>query len=312
VKPMPRVSVGIPVYNGERYLRTAVDSVLQQDYEDLELILCDNVSTDGTGEICREYEASDRRVRYVRNERNIGAVPNFNRVFELSRGEFFKWLPYDDTCSPTFLRRAVEVFDEVSNGVSLVFPYCAIIGGEGEFHTHLIEDVATTAARPYQRLWKVLLRRRSAQALCGLIRATHLRKTKLRGSYVMDDMGLLAELSMIGGFVQIPEVLLQIRAHSGNARMLYASTRSHAVWLDPANAASTLMLGPQTRLFLESFRSVVHVPIRPLDRLLCFLSVPAAYCDRVLRDGTRGWRKRILPEAPQPDGTGRTDASSCH
>jgi len=292
---IPRVSIGIPVYNGERYLPAAVESVLTQEFEDLELILCDNASTDRTPEICREYASADRRVRYFRNNVNIGAVPNFNRVFSLARGEFFKWLPYDDLCYPAFLRRCIEVFEHMPGSTSLAFPLCEIIDENGDFRTDLVEDVETAAPRPHRRLWRVLLRRRSAQALCGLIRSVHLRRTQLRGSYVLDDMGLLAELSLIGSFVQIPEVLLKIRAHAANARTVYTDTRSHAIWLDPANAKRGPVLNPNVRLFLECFRSIVHVPIHPLDKLLCCLSVPVAYADRGLRDWSRGWRRRLAP-----------------
>jgi len=210
---MPRVSVGIPVRNAERYLRTAVDSVLCQDYQDFELILSDNASTDRTPEICREYAASDRRVRYFRNEVNIGAVPNFNRLFHLAGGEFFKWLPADDACYPSLLRRAVEVFDAAPASVALVYPWCEMIDEQGRYHGRLDEPVETRSRQPHRRLRKVLVKRSSAAALGGLIRSEHLRRTRLRGSYAMDDMGLLAELALVGEFWMIPEVLLKVRVH---------------------------------------------------------------------------------------------------
>src|SRR5438128_542667 len=75
----PRVSIGLPVYNGERYLRLALDSLLSQTFTDFELIISDNASTDGTTEICRAYAARDARIRYSRLEHNIGGSPNFNR-----------------------------------------------------------------------------------------------------------------------------------------------------------------------------------------------------------------------------------------
>src|SRR5436190_12174806 len=94
----PIVSIGLPVFNGERYLRQALDSLLGQDFQDFELIISDNASTDRTAEICRAYVAKDRRIRYYRNESNIGSAPNYRRVFELARGEFFKWCSHDDVC----------------------------------------------------------------------------------------------------------------------------------------------------------------------------------------------------------------------
>src|SRR5262245_17750978 len=99
----PTVSVGVPVYNGERYLDKALSSILRQDFEDFELIISDNASTDGTAEICKAYADKDRRIRYHRNTSNIGAAPNYNQTFEMARGEYFKWCAHDDICYPTFL-----------------------------------------------------------------------------------------------------------------------------------------------------------------------------------------------------------------
>src|SRR5689334_18309225 len=107
----PKLSVGLPVYNGEAYLRTALESIVTQDYQDFELIISDNASQDGTAAICREYAQRDKRIRYYREEANRGGARNLNRVFELSRGKYFKWAAHDDVCLPGFFRRCVEVFD---------------------------------------------------------------------------------------------------------------------------------------------------------------------------------------------------------
>lgn len=280
-KALPLISVGIPVYNGEKYLQNAVDSVLRQDYENFELIISDNASTDATHEICSEYAAKDKRVRYVRNQVNIGAVPNFNRVFDLARGEFFKWLSHDDECYPTMLRRCAELLDGAPDSVVLVYTLCEMIDANGNFRGPLIEDVKTSAPRPDQRLRRVLFKRTSAQALCGLIRSRYLRQTRLRGSFVKDDCALLAELSMLGAFWEIPEVLLKIRIHPANAVRSHASLQSFTAWLDPANSGKAFVLPPEITLVLEGFRSVGHLPLRPVDRILCYMTA-LAYCVRPL------------------------------
>src|SRR5215469_6919606 len=107
----PKVSIGMPVYNGANYLRSSVPSLLAQDYEDFELLISDNASTDETESICRELAESDGRIRYFRNERNVGAAQNYNKVFRLASGTFFKWAAHDDECHPTMLRRCVEVLE---------------------------------------------------------------------------------------------------------------------------------------------------------------------------------------------------------
>ena len=107
----PRVSVGMRVYNGERFLRPAIESVLAQTDTDFELIISDNASTDATSEICRAYAARDPRIRYVRNATNIGAVRNFNRAFQLSTAEYYKLANADDVCAPTLMERCAAVLD---------------------------------------------------------------------------------------------------------------------------------------------------------------------------------------------------------
>jgi len=126
----PRVSIGVPVYNGESYLACALDSMLGQTYGDFELIISDNASTDRTPEICRQYAARDPRVRYLREEQNRGLAWNFNRVVEVSRGDYFKWAAYDDVCAPSFLARTVEVLDNDPH-VILATSVAALIDAQG-------------------------------------------------------------------------------------------------------------------------------------------------------------------------------------
>src|ERR1051325_12180076 len=87
----PRLTIGLPVYSGEKYVAEPLDALLGQTFTDFELIISDNASTDRTGSICRRYEQQDPRVRYVRQPRYIGLSPNHNFVAAQARGELFKW-----------------------------------------------------------------------------------------------------------------------------------------------------------------------------------------------------------------------------
>src|SRR5687768_11197719 len=107
----PRLSIGLPVYNGERYLQGAIESLLSQTFDDFELIICDNASTDRTQSICTAFAARDPRVRYFRNDRNVGAAGNFNLAFRRSRGRYFKWAAHDDLHEPDYLARCVAALD---------------------------------------------------------------------------------------------------------------------------------------------------------------------------------------------------------
>jgi glycosyltransferase involved in cell wall biosynthesis len=290
----PLISVGLPVYNGERYLRHAVSSVLSQDFEDFELIISDNASTDATHDICAEYAAADKRVRYFRHASNIGPVPNFNHVFSLAKGQFFKWLSCDDECCPGMLRRCAEVMETAPSRVALVYPQGEVIDEQGKPRGTMLEHVGTRGLRPHQRLSWTLFKHGSAIALCGLIRSSALKRTRLRGSFVMDDCALLAELAMLGEIWEMPDVLLRIRIHPGNALTSCDGTPSLMAWLDPENKRKVFFLPPRPRFALEMFRSVSYLPMRPLDKLLCYAVILPSYCGRPVRNMCGRQKRRFL------------------
>ena len=107
--PGAQVAIGLPVYNGARYLTEAIESILAQTYSDFELIISDNASTDETEAICRHYAVQDQRIRYVRNAENIGGLANFNHTFRLSNHPLFKWTAADDAYHPEYLERSVRL-----------------------------------------------------------------------------------------------------------------------------------------------------------------------------------------------------------
>ena len=107
----PLVSIGLPVFNGDRFLRESIDSLLAQSFSDFELVISDNASTDDTSAICEEYERADSRIRYVRNKTNIGGFRNHNKVFELSTGKYFAWASHDDIRLPKYIESCVEVLE---------------------------------------------------------------------------------------------------------------------------------------------------------------------------------------------------------
>src|SRR4051794_28879290 len=127
----PRVSIGLPVYNGSRYIREAVAAHLSQTWEDFELIISDNTSTDDTFDICTQYARQDKRVRVIRQPRNCGVNRNHLHVFHMARGEYFRWASVDDIPSGDLVRHAVSVLDEDPALVAYV-PESANIDEAGE------------------------------------------------------------------------------------------------------------------------------------------------------------------------------------
>ena len=124
------VSIGLPVYNGENYLSAAIESIAAQTFQDFELIISDNDSTDRTPEICRHYMMQDKRIRYFRNKRNLGAAPNYNRTYELSQGQYFKWTAHDDIICPDFLAKCVVALEAEPEAVCVGAAPWALVARE--------------------------------------------------------------------------------------------------------------------------------------------------------------------------------------
>ena len=148
----PCVSIGLPVYNAQTHLRQSLDSILTQSFEDFELIISDNASTDKTREICREYADKDPRIRFYSQEINRGAAFNMNRVVELSRGKYFKLAADDDICGPDYLKHCVEVFDRAPCHVVLCYPKTVLIDGHGREIERYEDRMDIRFHKPAQRL----------------------------------------------------------------------------------------------------------------------------------------------------------------
>ena len=112
IESSPKVSIGVPVYNGEGYVKGAIDSLLAQTFDDFELIISDNASTDNTEQICRDYAERDPRIRYIRQSENIGPGANFKFVLDQAVGRYFMWAAADDRREPCFLEMTVRVLEE--------------------------------------------------------------------------------------------------------------------------------------------------------------------------------------------------------
>lgn len=146
----PLVTVGIPVYNDEKYVTAAVSDILSQSYTNLEIIISDNCSTDRSGEICKGLAENDRRVTYLRQSVNIGAVSNLEFLLRQANGKYFMWAASDDRWDPEFVGRMVQALEGNSDSI-LAFCRYAEIDEEGlSFSENLDLDFSGDSA--FQRL----------------------------------------------------------------------------------------------------------------------------------------------------------------
>lgn len=262
VERTPKVSIGLPVYNGEAYLGAAIRSIIDQTFEDWELIICDNASTDGTMAICEKFAANDDRIHYHRNTVNIGAAPNFNKAFEMARGTYFKWAAHDDLCHPEFLQQCVDILERDPESV-LAYPLAQIIDADGKLQEVYTEEQPTHDADPVIRFRGLTGSHRCFQVF-GLIRRSTLQNTPLIGSFARSDAILLCWLGIRGRFSKINNVLFFPRRHQAQSMAMLADKKrkkaadyiAYSEWFDPR--LRNKMVFPWWRSWLELTRCVVR------------------------------------------------------
>jgi glycosyltransferase involved in cell wall biosynthesis len=267
---MPRVSIGLPVYNGENFLEAALTSLLDQTFEDFELIISDNASTDKTEEVCRSFVARDKRIRYFRNETNLGASYNFNRVFELSSAEYFKWAAHDDVCARTFLEKMVSMLDR-DPSVVLCFSKTKFVNDAGQFLKDYSYNLRVNSAKPHQRFIDLAIRDHIVVEIFGVIRADALRRTPLIANYAGSDRVLLGELALSGRFFEVPEYLFLHREHSLRSTEVFPSLHSATQWFDPGRTG--VIVFPTWRILLEHLASIRRSSLGLADRVTCYLEM---------------------------------------
>ena len=300
---MRKVTIGIPVHNGAHYLTVAIDSILAQTYGDFDLLISDNASTDDTQSICRAYAAKDRRIRYFRQPRNLGAAANFNVLVEMSESPYFKWAAHDDIVAPGFLAACVEVLDRdpmvvvASPASSLIdetgspLPYSPERGGMidsmGVCWPKLPEkNDRLSACDPTLRFEAVLLNMVMCIEIFGLIRRSALLRTSLQGPFAGADKVLLAQLSLLGTFWLGEETLFFRRCHP---RQFSAATSAayRAAWFSGRRDS---LLFQQVKLLLGYCRALNITELTIMQRCACLQAI-------VRRAVLRGqhWRRLTVP-----------------
>jgi glycosyltransferase involved in cell wall biosynthesis len=252
----PLLSIGLFLYNGDRFLESAIDSILNQTFRDFELIISDNCSTDGSGEICRRFAAHDSRIRYYRAEHNMSAGWNLRNVYFKAIGKYFKWATHDDMIQPDFLRLCIDAL-EADDSLVVAHTLTRCIDESGQFVESNEERLRTSSLDPVVRARDLLLKGHGGSPIAGLIRLDALHKLPPRGSYAYSDRVLLLQLGLLGRFYEVPE-------------HLSISTRHKEETVSPLRERNRKPLFSEWNAAKEFALSVARSPLTRGQRLRCY------------------------------------------
>jgi GT2 family glycosyltransferase len=252
----PLVSVLLPVHNAERYLALAIESVLEQSYGDLELLVLDDGSTDGSREIIERYAADDARIR-VTSRAHRGVAATLNEGLGQARAELVARMDGDDVAMPQRLARQVEWLRADPACVVLGTSFVAIDedGREGRTHHCFVNDVTIRHALPLHPCipHPTAMFRRSVVVAAGGYRA----------DYAMtEDYDLWRRLAHVGRLHNLPEPLLRYRETATQLSTVRASTQAATAEWIRSELWEDDVLAPYRRISLRTLRRLPgeHLP----------------------------------------------------
>lgn len=296
---MSKITIGLPVFNGADYISEAIDSILAQTFTDFELYISDNVSDDGTAEICRGFARRDRRIRYLRQPHNVCTADNYNLLFGHGTGRYFKWAAHEDILHPRFLEVAAGILDwhpqvvlaspasQLIDERGQVLPFSPEGGGvvdqAGVCWPRLPEkNYGLTAGDPARRFEAVMLETVMCVEVFGLMRRSALMRTSLHGAFGGSDKVLLAQMALLGPFWLGSEVLFARRCHPGQfSANGNDDDRAHGFF-----GRRDSLLKQQLKLLIAYCRTAGMYDLSPRQRAIC----AAAIARRALHRGHQGQR----------------------
>jgi glycosyltransferase involved in cell wall biosynthesis len=281
VSDLPLVTIGLPVYNGERVVERALDSILAQTYPNLEVLVSDNCSTDNTEEVCRSYANQDDRVRYSRTERNLGAAGNYTRLAQLAGGRYFKWISHDDWIASDFVTRCVAVAEQDPEIIT-VAPVVQIV----DEHGAVLQSVRSYVGRGEWSADRLQQYRQMMHELAycethsdgyfmvayeyGLHRVDLLRRTRLELPFISSDYVLAAELSLFGRLAFLDEPLSRfvVSTSPESTSANFSSWDPMAIqrMLDPSRATPWRVRVSTRQRHVEHLRAVLRSPLSPTQK----------------------------------------------
>jgi len=262
----PRVSIGMPVYNGEKYLEEAICSNLEQTYEDFHLYIADNASTDRTEEICRDFAAKDKRIKYIRNECNLGASKNYTICFEPAESEYFRWSNADDVIEKTLIEQCINFLDENQDYV-LVYGKTKLIDLDGNLIEKYDDMLNLEQDSAYDRFMSFYSNVGFSNVLYGLIKRAQLSKTALLGNYTASDINLIGELALYGKYKELDDYLFNRRMHPEACGWDPSDRDMQKEFWDPGKKSCRY---DKMRSYYEYYKSVVRAPLNYSEKSKLF------------------------------------------
>jgi glycosyltransferase involved in cell wall biosynthesis len=287
--------VCLPVYNGETYINDAIRSIGAQTYADIEVIISDNASTDGTQALCREAGTHDSRIRYVRSDTNRGLAWNYNRAFALATGRYLVWLAHDDLLEPDYLRQCVEGLQQDADTL-LCFTNANYIDDAGHVRQRMDLTNPGAAATPSERLHHILYDHR-CDPIYGLMKVAYLKQTRLHAGYADSDRVLLAEMGLRGRFHKLPDYLFSRRLHALQTTACKDRWERTLIF-DPSKAGKAVC--PWWREFFDFVLAIRRTPLcrqerwRAYKRLYWWSLTHRPFLYHDLRRGLKCATERLL------------------
>jgi glycosyltransferase involved in cell wall biosynthesis len=262
----PKVSIGMPVFNSEKYLSQTLESILAQTWTDFEVILFDNGSTDQSQEICQAFQSKDSRVRYVRSSQSLSVASQYNRLVELALGDYFKWAAPDDLLAHNFLERCIAVLNREQQ-VVVCYPRTRLIDAADIVFGTYADELNLRSPQPHRRLGEFYGNQGLCHPIYGLIRMDVLRHSGLLGEFPMADRILLSELALSGEICEIPAYLFLRRIHSDFSARIHSTDSPYDI-----NSKGKAQFIKWQHL-MQYIKAIQRVELGVVEKVHCYLQL---------------------------------------
>lgn len=287
----PKVCIGIPVYNGQEFIRKTIESLIAQTYSSFEIIISDNASTDNTQKICQEYCKIDSRIRYICHKKNMGPAWNFNFVLHKANSEFFMWNSIDDIREPTFLEKNVKALESNKNIVCSMSK-AEFYGIEEELDSNNLDSklkdfmIKIRSLKPveifslsgtYEKKIRMCLKKLRMWVIYGIFRTELLQKHGEFRPFMGGDLPIILSLSRFGDFHIVDQNLTKFYGGGiskvrfiDNIRIMRTSNFEFIFPYYPLTAWCLKHLG--SKIFLKNLDYFVELNLWGIFRILLDLT----------------------------------------